>query len=230
MKQRMIIVAAMAILGLTGCSDDPVTTVKKTVLSQYDSSVSLGKVLDTYSSCQPNTAQWREIKTERGQSFVQFSCVDTQFPTFMQKQVRVFLDVFRKHPIVPESAVKDIDAFVNWAEWMVEFGRVLFGKMGMKIADPEVDKLKSIDITEATFVVKFAKNLTTEKYEFNRVGYDVTYRDARIAEVSLPSFVLEACYRNEPVMKIIESKNEDISSYLIDGYKRAKAVEKPEKK
>ena len=220
MKKTCLVMACAAAVLLAGCSEDPLKAVRKSVFPAYDSSVSIGKVLDTYSTCRAKTQKWVTLKGERDQQFVEFTCEDEEFPKFMQKQVKALLGVFANHPIIPESATKDLDSFVNWATWMLEFGQALLGGAILQDQIKEIDKLKSIDITNSVFRVRFAKNLTTNQYEPHFVGYDVTYGDSTRSTVKLPNFVLEACYKNQPVMSTVEAHKADISDALIDGYKK----------
>ena len=220
MKKTCLTVATIGAVFLSGCTDDPLKTVQKTVLPTYDTSVAIGKVLDTYSTCRAKTQKWTTFKGDRDQQFVEFSCVDEEFPKFMQKQVKALLGVFSNHPIIPESATKDLDSIVNWATWMLEFGQALLGAGVLDDQIKEIDKLKSIDITDSVLKVRFAKNLKTDQYEPHFVGYDVTYGDSTRSVVKLPNFVLEACYKNQPIMNTVEAHKADISDALIEAYKK----------
>lgn len=229
MKKSSLLIACAAGVLLVGCSEDPLKAVQKSVFPTYDSSVAIGKVLDTYSTCRPKTQKWATFKGDREQLFVEFTCVDEEFPKFMQKQVQTLLGVFANHPIIPESATKDLDSFVNWATWMLEFGQALLGGELLRDQIKEIDKLKSIDITNSVFKVRFTKNLTTNQYEPNFVGYDVTYGDSTRSSVKLPNFVLEACYKNQPVMSTVEAHQADISDALIEGYKKVHETKPPQR-
>ena len=224
-KISLVALLSLSVL-LVGCADDPLKAAKKTVFSTYDSSVTIGQVLDRYQTCKPNTQQWTLVDGTKKAQYVQFSCVDEEFPQFMQKQVKTLLGVFAKHPIIPESATKDLPSFVNWATWMLEFGRVLLGSPSLESTIEEVDKLKSIDIASSTFKVRFEKNAVSEKYDLSFVGYDVTYGNKARSTVELPGFVLEACYKNQPVMLTVEGKKADISDALVQAYKLAQGAEK----
>ena len=57
-KKTCLAIAAITTGFLSGCTDDPLKTVQKTVLPTYDTSVAIGKVLDTYSTCRPKTQKW----------------------------------------------------------------------------------------------------------------------------------------------------------------------------
>lgn len=74
-RQPKLISALCAVLFLLGgCSgsDDPVSVVKESVLEE-NLSISIGRVLDGYADCMPESRAWNTVKGEKGTSVI-FSC------------------------------------------------------------------------------------------------------------------------------------------------------------
>lgn len=72
MRQILFFVSILVgILGISGCSDSPIDTVKDGVL-KFNKTITVGEALDNWQNCK--TRKWEAFKTNNGMQVVNFTC------------------------------------------------------------------------------------------------------------------------------------------------------------
>lgn len=207
---------AMAMLGLSGCSQSPVETVKNGTLL-FNQTVTVGNAFEGYSDCVPGTPRWDFGEGTRGEEIVEFRCKIKGATDF-----REYLNGLHEQAIKSWGSLdraKQLSAVVQW-------GAAMEGVDGKSVAlsADEYDGLEILSqhLSEAELIVQFAMNKTDKtSFEINGSNIKVIWDDSKTSVLPVTNdFFEQAIYGNKPALNYLDEQRL-YGFYLMEEVKKS---------